>query len=267
MKMIYEEINTKSTEYKKIFKQYNEIIINYQNFEEDLSFKNKATSSGKAASYRRVIVRTLALYKRIYGEVPSNINTSSFIKQMQSLLNDKEFQKFNRDHHNFYSAAINGFIKFLIFKNDNLLVEINRDKALEDYEKQHIKSHAVKKNKPYIQQLEKFPRNPMEKELTKKRTNWKCEYDSTHKTFKLPNGKQYVEAHHLIPMSAQNYFENSVDFADNMVSLCANCHRKIHLATEKERRKMIKQFYEARKEKYSEHGIKVSLTEIMKFYD
>ncbi|MGL4999965.1 MAG: HNH endonuclease [Cetobacterium sp.] len=40
--------------------------------------------------------------------------------------------------------------------------------------------------------------------------------------------KQYMEAHHLIPMNAQDSFKNSLDVLGNVVSLCPNCHRMIH---------------------------------------
>lgn len=52
----------------------------------------------------------------------------------------------------------------------------------------------------------------------------------------LANKKPYMEAHHLIQMSAQDNFYSTLEFADNIVCLCPNCHRKIHRAIDQEKR-------------------------------
>ena len=42
-------------------------------------------------------------------------------------------------------------------------------------------------------------------------------------SFVKENGRQYSEAHHVIPLS-----ENGTDFTDNIMCLCANHHRQMH---------------------------------------
>ena len=59
-------------------------------------------------------------------------------------------------------------------------------------------------------------------------SGYKCELDNTHITFITCNGLPYVEAHHLIPLSKQSEFEYSLDVEANIISLCPNCHRKLH---------------------------------------
>ena len=56
------------------------------------------------------------------------------------------------------------------------------------------------------------------------------------------NQLQFVEVHHLIPMEKQNDFEDSLDVPENIVALCPNCHRKIHLASKSEKQPMIEAF-------------------------
>ena len=61
------------------------------------------------------------------------------------------------------------------------------------------------------------------------RANFKCEIDSMHETFvSRARNQPYVEAHHLIPMSAQGTFEFSLDVPANVVALCATCHKLLH---------------------------------------
>ena len=62
----------------------------------------------------------------------------------------------------------------------------------------------------------------------------KCE--PCHKnTFKNKStGLQYVEGHHLIPLSCQKSFNYSLDVEENVVALCPMCHSKLHHAEIKE---------------------------------
>ena len=79
------------------------------------------------------------------------------------------------------------------------------------------------------------------------RANYMCEYDSDHKTFnRKSNGTPYTEAHHLIPISQQKHFKNSLDVQANIVSLCSACHKCIHLG--KESPLIIHELYQLRKE-------------------
>jgi len=56
-----------------------------------------------------------------------------------------------------------------------------------------------------------------------------CEIDGSHETFiSKKSGTQYVEAHHLIKMECQADFGYSLDVEENIVSLCPNCHKRLH---------------------------------------
>ncbi|XMB66259.1 HNH endonuclease [Mycoplasmatota bacterium zrk1] len=67
-----------------------------------------------------------------------------------------------------------------------------------------------------------------------------------HITFTNAVGENYMEAHHLIPLSAQ--FDNlfldgegyvNLDVYDNLIPLCPICHAKIHHASKIEKKRMI----------------------------
>jgi 5-methylcytosine-specific restriction protein A len=63
-----------------------------------------------------------------------------------------------------------------------------------------------------------------------------------------------MEAHHIIPLRLQENFAKSLDVYANLVSLCPICHRKIHLGIIEERRLMIDEIYEIRKERLAKCG-------------
>ncbi len=92
-----------------------------------------------------------------------------------------------------------------------------------------------------------------------------CEYDNTHDCFirkKSPVG--YTEPHHLIPMCQQNNFQVSIDVEANIISLCSNCHNKIHYG--KDYQTILISLYNQRKERLKKAGIDISLTQLVSYY-
>jgi 5-methylcytosine-specific restriction protein A len=97
--------------------------------------------------------------------------------------------------------------------------------------------------------------------------HFKCEIDPKHSTFTSQvTGESYVEAHHLIPMKVQAEFEYSLDVTGNIVSLCPNCHRAIHLATLSKKKEMINKLYMTRRDKLKKFGIYVSFDKLFGIY-
>jgi 5-methylcytosine-specific restriction protein A len=56
-----------------------------------------------------------------------------------------------------------------------------------------------------------------------------------------------MEGHHLVPMEYQHLFTNSLDVTTNIISLCPNCHRKIHYGEPLERIEMATKLHNLRK--------------------
>ena len=73
-----------------------------------------------------------------------------------------------------------------------------------------------------------FKRNQDTAKKSIQLANYKCDLDESHSSFISKNGKAYMEAHHLIPLSTQEYFDYSLDVDANIICLCPNCHRKLH---------------------------------------
>lgn len=96
---------------------------------------------------------------------------------------------------------------------------------------------------------------------------FKCEVDSSHITFvSKSSGKQFVEAHHLIPMEFQADFKFSIDIPENILVLCPNCHRKFHHGTDLERSKLLQEFLNERVGPLKVRGISVDLEKLEVYY-
>jgi len=101
----------------------------------------------------------------------------------------------------------------------------------------------------------------------KQQAEYLCEFDYKHITF-ISNisGKQYVEAHHLIPMKYQDQFEYSLDIPENIVALCPNCHRAIHHGTKDCKKEIITALFSKRKKILEDNGINIDLEALIEMY-
>lgn len=96
---------------------------------------------------------------------------------------------------------------------------------------------------------------------------YKCEIDNNHVTFvSRRSGKSYVEAHHLIPISFSEEFNFSLDVEANIVSLCPNCHRKIHCGLEYEIKELIEILYFRRINQLNKCGLPIGMQQLYLWY-
>ena len=65
--------------------------------------------------------------------------------------------------------------------------------------------------------------------MAKIQADYKCQYSQRH-IFKMPNGKYYCEAHHIIEFST----EGGADITNNLVVLGPEAHMLIHHACKEE---------------------------------
>jgi 5-methylcytosine-specific restriction protein A len=112
-----------------------------------------------------------------------------------------------------------------------------------------------------------WPRNPGIAKAALLNVNHTCEYDSSHKTFiSSSTGNSYVEVHHLVPMEKQADYDVSLDVPENIVALCPNCHRKIHLASKVEKDPMLEKFLGQRMHTLASRGILITLDDLRTIY-
>lgn len=112
------------------------------------------------------------------------------------------------------------------------------------------------------------PRNRSIRNASLFDSNYMCEINSNHITFiNKSTGKNYVEAHHLIPMEYYDEFDYSIDVEPNIIALCPNCHEEIHKSNYENQKKMIQiLFTDKRKKDLSTRGINISVDEISEYY-
>jgi hypothetical protein len=97
--------------------------------------------------------------------------------------------------------------------------------------------------------------------------NYQCEVDSNHLTFISSVSKSaYMEAHHLIPMQAQVEFDFSLDVHSNIVSLCPNCHRKVHLAITSQKSDVLVSLLEKKRQILSQQCLELSADKLLNYY-
>lgn len=78
----------------------------------------------------------------------------------------------------------------------------------------------------------------------------KCFFDGhlkrehRHKTIVKLNGLKYYEYHHFIQKSTkQEKFKSLIDMTDNLIPLCATCHREIHNGSTEAKKEMLNIIY------------------------
>lgn len=112
-----------------------------------------------------------------------------------------------------------------------------------------------------------WPRNPRVAKVALENANHTCEYSKDHITFtSKATGKNYVEVHHLVPLEQQFEFEVSLDVPENIIALCPNCHRMIHLAAKNEKEPMLIKFLNSRVQGLISRGINISYEELNLIY-
>lgn len=137
----------------------------------------------------------------------------------------------------------------------------------------------------YTSKASKTPRKPQEKKKKKTRlkeqwsrdsriskealiqANYCCQMDEKHMTFQAETTKEnFVEAHHLIPISVQDEFRYSLDVPGNILALCPNCHRAIHYSEWEQRKSMILKMFLLKKQELKVYGIEISQETLLNYY-
>lgn len=191
-----------------------------------------------------------------------------------------ELQLYSNDHEGFSPAA--GDIWFVFQRSDEHYLYIGFMSADEwdtidglqpytddsaDDERFQQAVHASPAAAKQLSSFLKFPRDAMIAKQVLEQQKWQCEIDRGHLTFiSKSSGNPYVEAHHLIPLSAQELFGYSLDVKANIVSLCPNCHRLLHHASQAETEKKLEALFKDREHLLRKAGIIITADKLKEFY-
>lgn len=74
----------------------------------------------------------------------------------------------------------------------------------------------------------RYKRDPAVRKAVMDRAGGKCEFCGVA-GFDLPNGKRYLESHHIIALA-----DDGADRLTNVIALCANDHREAHFGQNRE---------------------------------
>lgn len=155
----------------------------------------------------------------------------------------------------------------------------NSGKILNAVEQEKYKGIRVARSKNNNSSSNKrYSTNSSLKQTALSNAKYMCEYSTlineNHDTFiSGTSGKQYMEGHHLVRMCDQedSVFERgdeyvSLDQIPNIISLCPNCHAKIHFGNESDKRNMITKLYNLKINKLIECDINISLEKLIELY-
>lgn len=113
-----------------------------------------------------------------------------------------------------------------------------------------------------------WKRNPQLAKNILIKNDFKCQFNPEHKSFiSQATNQNYVEAHHFIPMEFQGEFEDNLDIPENIVTLCPNCHKQIHLGNSKEKEEILKSLFLKKSKELSSVGIEINYKELIDYYE
>lgn len=149
---------------------------------------------------------------------------------------------------------------------NDLAIKLNKENITEEEKQKIINEYKIENlSIDNNDEIEYSSQNM--KELAKQKADFMCEYNREHRTFiSKSKNQQYVEAHHLIPFSERKKFDISIDIIENMVCLCPNCHRKIHLAIDSNKIELIRPLLITKLTSLNKMWINITEERLFNFY-
>jgi 5-methylcytosine-specific restriction protein A len=114
----------------------------------------------------------------------------------------------------------------------------------------------------------RYRRDPNVAALAQRRAGFRCEVDQRHLTFTSRASKaNFVESHHLIPMSVQGALTVSLDVVENVIALCPTCHRLLHHGRLSDKKTILRELFHRRETALRARGIAVGLEQLYETYE
>ena len=183
-----------------------------------------------------------------------NVSTMDELVSIESFLNlSEEYNGLNSRGNNMYSAALHNLMKFAsaeMFRSSEIFENLDLPVGVAE---------------PTMVLLTRNNRRSIIKDQVIHAAHFSCECDTAHTSFTSKATLQrYVEGHHIIPLQRQDLFSYSLDIYTNVVSLCPNCHRLLHLAIKREKQYYLDRLFDIRKDRLTSSGIDISRDEFLR---
>lgn len=163
-----------------------------------------------------------------------------------------------------YEFCINSWYKENPYDDNEELSIINKTSYFP--KKANIKYQPVPSKKPRINKTTQYARSTRVAINALANADYLCEINNNHPVFRRKNNcYNYTEPHHLIPMTYQYLFTNSIDIEANIVSLCSYCHDEIHHGANYQQ--LVTKLYNERKDLLKKCGIDISLDYLLMLYE
>ncbi|MDR2833561.1 MAG: HNH endonuclease [Streptococcaceae bacterium] len=215
--------------------------------------------------------------KKILKEINVDFYEIENLDELAVLLLDvRELEKYmSKSPNRMYSAAISNYIKFksefidlldtkedINYGSDIEAIIVTKEDRLPRYNNQPQPPSKLIKGK-----TTQFKRNSQVGADAIILANYKCQINPNHKFFiSRRTNKNYVEAHHLIPIAYQALFTNGIDVVENISALCPVCHRLIHYGVNEERNLLINQLHTTFENRLSVVGIEIKKKDLLELY-
>ena len=189
------------------------------------------------------------------GLINSSIFEVADLSQLQSLrdivFKSNEFKELNARGHQMYSSALNNYIRF---------AEAHDFSGLS--QKLPLLDRPIPAPNEAIDVHNTWKRSAIIRNQVLEAVDYRCEIDSTHKTFIMNRTHHpYAEGHHIIGLSKQSTISHSLDIYANIICLCPLCHRFLHYGTVQDKRPIVAMLYMQRADRLAKSGIKLSKKE------
>ncbi|PFD76442.1 hypothetical protein COL10_03505 [Bacillus cereus] len=238
----------------------------------------KPYSIGRYANAIDTIGSELDMYGMAKGDLYKVTEPLVIEAVINNLQRNPDFLQKNKNGNRMYSASLNHFKRFLEHQ-ENMEFQAELLKEEQEFEKYLTENPADvskgnvedkpkgKPNHRTVNNQKVWSRSPRYASEAVAVAEYFCEIDNQHKHFISKfNGKNYVEAHHLIPMQYQEQFDCSLDIHANIVSICLVCHKKIHYGLFEDKKGILEQLFNSRRERLIKGGINISLDEFYSYY-
>jgi 5-methylcytosine-specific restriction endonuclease McrA len=192
---------------------------------------------------------------------------SSFWAHFNDILSANKYGKYasvvNKIHNHYYFNDENmdyGYSSLLNLINQRPLVQETEPNILElrDFDINRIKTINS----------DKLERDSRFREYVINRDGRKCKLCGDDNTFIDRNGESYFEAHHIIPynLNIQESFKISLDHPFNMITLCPNCHRKIHNSKLSETKSLLSKLLQNNADFTNNYFLNKKIDDLLDFY-